>query len=326
MKTIIKVCLSVCISLLFVSCDEESISTPVASVTVNQQEFSINETMVIHFTGVADQVSIYTGDNMHKYDLRTESNTGFVVNKGLFTYSYSVSGQYKVVCVASTYSDKAEEIRQDTCSFIVTVTDDVTEIDKLSCAQVLYDEVFAQKYPNDEWLMVLPRKVKYSTAAVAIPLTGQRLKFYIQSDSTKVLINGNPYVSATKYNLTNPVDIQVTSNYGTVRPYKLYTIYYPEFDTFKLNGVAGTVVRSEFDYSYFEIGVTLPTGTDVTNLVPEFSLFSPTDKVYIGDVEQISGSSAVDFTQNVSYRMVSTSPDNPDMQAESTIKIKISYQ
>lgn len=317
--------MGLCIPLFFASCDDDSIATPVASVTVNQQELSINETMVIHFTGVADQVAIYTGDNMHNYDLRAESNTGFVANKGLFTYSYSVSGQYKVVCVASTYSDEAKEMRQDTCSFLVKVTDDVTEIDKLSCSQVLYDEVFANKYPNDEWLMVLPRKVKYNTSSASISLASQRLKFYIQSDSTKIQIDGKPYVNTSRYNLTNPVAVQVTSDYGTVRPYKLYTIYYPEFNTFKLAGVTGTVIRTEFDYSYFEIEVKLPSGTDVSNLVPEFSLFSSTDKVYIGDTEQTSESSAVDFTKDVTYRIVSTSPDNPNMQAESTVSIKIKH-
>lgn len=326
MKTIIKICASLCVLLFFISCDEEPIPTPIASVTVDQVELSINETMTVHFTGVADQVSIFTGDNMHDYELRTESNTGFVINKGLFTYAYTLPGEYKVVCVASTYSDKAEVMKQDTCSFVVSVIDDVTEIDKLSCSQVLYDEVFADKYPNDEWLMVLPRRVKYSVATVPISVAAQRLKFYIQSDSTEILIDDNPYAVMTRYNLTNPVDIQVISHHGTVRPYKLYTIYYPEFNTFKLADKQGTIIRSEFDYSYLEVELDLPTGTDVTNLSPEFTLFLPTDKVYIGDTEQISGSSVVDFTEDINYRIVSTSPDNPNMQAETTVKIKINYQ
>lgn len=74
------------------------------------------------------------------------------------------------------------------------------------------------------------------------------------------------------------------------------------------------------------IELTLPQGTDATNLSPEFTLFSTADQVYIGDTEQQSGSSVVDFTQAVSYRIVSTSPDNPAMQAESTVNIKLTYQ
>lgn len=325
MKTIIKILVSACIPLFFLSCEDDSISDPIAAMTINQSEFTINETMIINFTGYADQVAIFTGDDMHDYELRTESNTGFVVNKGLFTYSYSVPGIYKVVCIASTYSDMAKELRQDTCSFTVRVIDDVTEIDRLSCSQVLYDEVFADRYPNDEWFMVLPRKVKYNTSTASISLS-QRLRFYIASDSTKVYINDKPYSSTDKYNLSSTVNIRVESDYGTVRPYQLHTVYYPEFETFKLLGVSGTIVRTEFDYSYFEIELSLPAGTDLTRLQPEFTLFSPTDKVYIGNTEQISGVSEVDFTKNVSYRLVSTSSGNPDMQAASTVNMKIKYQ
>lgn len=325
MKTTVKIVLSLCIPLFFISCEDDDAPDPVASMTINQNRFMINESMVINFTGFADQVSVFTGDDMHNYELRAESNTGFVVNKGLFTYSYPVPGVYKVVCIASTYSDQAKELKQDTCSFMVTVVDDVTEIDKLSCPQVLYDEVFADKYPNDEWLMVLPRRVKYNTSTPSISLS-QRLRFYIQSDSTKVFVNEAEYSATQRYDLSAPVNIRVRSDYGTVRPYKLYTLYYPEFETFKLAGITGTVVRTEFDYSHFEMQVSLPSGTDVTNLAPEFTLFSANDKVYIGSAEQVSGSSTADFTNNITYRLVSTLSVNRDMQAVSTVNVKITYR
>lgn len=326
MKTIIKILFSACIPLFFFSCEDDSASEPMAAMTINQYEFGINESMIINFTGFADQAVVFTGDDMHDYEYRTESNTGFVVNKGLFSYSYSVPGIYKVVCVASTYSDMAKELKQDTCSFTIRVTDDVTEIDKLSCSQVLYDEVFADRYPNDEWFMVLPRRVKYSTSSAAISITSQRLRFYIGSDSTKVFINNAEYSNTQRYDLSSTVDVQVRSDYGTTRPYKLHTVYYPEFETFSLAGVAGTLVRTEFDYSYFEMQLTLPTGTDVRNLTPEFTLYSDNDKVYIGNTEQMSGSSSVNFSDEITYRLVSTLPENSSMQAISTVIVKISYQ
>jgi len=281
--------------------------------------------MVVNFIGSADQAVIYTGDDMHNYDLRHESNTGFVVDKGLFTYSYSTPGVYKVVCVASTYTDKATDLKRDTCSFTVTVTDDVTEILKLSCPQILYDEVFASKLSNDEWLMTLPRKVRYNNQTPSISLS-QRLRFYIQSDSAKVFINESLFSATQRYNLSSPVDISVKSHQGTIRPYKLFTIYYPEFTTFKLAGVTGTLVRNEYDYSTFEMKVTLPVGTDVSNLKPEFEMFSPTDKVFIDDVEQTSNISEVNFSQNVTYRLTSTVPGNPDKQATSFVVVKINFQ
>ena len=324
MKITIRILLGICAFLFMVSCEDEESATPQAAMTINKSQLMINESMVIHFTGSADQVVVYTGDDMHDYELREQSNTGFVVNKNLFTYSYSVPGTYKVVCVASTYTDNAADLKRDTCSYMVTVVDDQTEIEQISCPQIIYDEVFAEKLANDEWLMVLPRRIKYNNQTPAIALL-QRLRFYIQSDSTKVYVNGKVYSDTERYDLSAPVDILVKSDFGTTRPYKLYTINYPEFNTFKINGVEGILTRNEFDYSTFVLQVTLPSGTDVSNIAPEFATDLPTEKVYIGDIEQISGTSTVDLTQDITYRLVSTLPGNPDIQAISVINVKINY-
>ncbi|MDR2928810.1 MAG: DUF5017 domain-containing protein [Cytophagaceae bacterium] len=314
------------IALFVISCEKEVAETPVASITINKTEFTINETMEINFTGVADQVTVFPGDNMQNYDLREQSNTGLVVNKKLFTYAYAVPGVFKVVCVASTHTENAAELKYDTCSVTVTVTDDVTEINRISCPQVRYDEVFAEKMADDNWLMILPRRIKLGTSTPAINIARQRLRFYIPSDSTKVSIDGKSYSNTQNYDLSVPLDILVKSNAGTERPYKLYTVNYAEFASFKLLGATGTLVRNEYDYSTFVMEVTLPTGTDVSNAVPEFTTTAPTEKVYIGDKEQTSGTSAVDFTKDVIYRLVSTSADNPAMQAESTVSVKIRHQ
>lgn len=325
MKTNIKILLSFCFFIFFISCEDNTILTPVAKMTISNTKLTINESMVINFTGTAQQVAIYTGDDSHNYELRTESNTGFVVNKGLFTYAYSTPGTYKVVCIASTYSDLAKEFKQDTCSYIVTVIDSVTTIDKISCPQIIYDEVYAEKLQNDEWIMRLPRKVKYNTSTPSVSLL-QKLKFYIESDSTKIYINDNLYNDATKYDLSNTAEITVVSDYGTSRSYKLYTIYYPEFSTFKIAGVEGVLIRSAFNYSTFEMNVTLPAGIDVSNITPEFSTVETTNRVYIGNIEQISGSSVVDFTKDIKYHLISTSTQNSNIQAESTVVVKINYR
>ncbi|WP_262434645.1 DUF5017 domain-containing protein [Jilunia laotingensis] len=325
MKVAIKLLLGVCISLILSSCEEDTAPVPQAAMTVNKGQLEINESMIIHFTGSADQVVVYTGDDMHDYELREQSNTGFVVNKNLFTYSYATPGTYKVVCVASTYTDGATDLKRDTCSYTVTVIDDQTEIENISCPQIVYDEVFAEKLLNDEWLMRLPRKIKYNNQTASISLS-QRLRFYIQSELTKVYINDKEFSSTAKYDLSAPVEVSVTSDYGTTRLHKLYTVNYPEFKSFTLAGATGTLIRNEFDYSTFVLEVVLPQGTDVSNLIPEFTTYSPDEKVYIGNVEQLSGTSAVDFTQEVHYRLVSTASGHPDMQAVSDVTVIITYQ
>lgn len=325
MKVAIKILLGVCLSLLITSCEDDAAVDPQAAMTINKNQLMINESMVINFTGVADQVVVYTGDDMHDYELREQSNTGFVVNKNLFTYSYASPGTYKVVCIASTYTDGAIDLKRDTCSYTVTVIDDQTEIEKISCPQIIYDEVFAEKLLNDEWLMRLPRKIKYNNQTATISLS-QRLRFYIRSSLTEVFINDKEFSSTAKYDLSAPIDVLVKSDFGTTRLYKLYTINYPEFKTFTLSGVTGTLIRNEFDYSAFVLEVVLPKGTDVSNLIPEFTTYSPDEKVYIENVEQISETSAVDFTQNINYRLVSTLSGHPDMQAVSNVNVKITYQ
>lgn len=326
MKTLLKTIIFVIAIFFFTSCEEKITVTPEAKMTLNQTQFSINESMIINFSGIADQVVIYTGDDMHNYELRDQSNTGFVVNKGLFTYAYSTPGTYKVVCVATTYNDLAMELKRDTSSYTVSVIDNDTEILRLSCPQILYDEVFANKLPNDEWLMILPRKVKYNTSTPTISLT-QKLQFYTLTGSAKIKINNADFVATTKYNLATPLDIVVESNYGTIRPYKLYTMNYPEFVSFKLANVEGVLTRNEYDYSSFKMQVTLPAGTNVSNLIPMFTTTSTTDKVYVANVEQVSGSTAANFTQEITYKLVSIfSAEHPNKQAIATVTVKVTLQ
>lgn len=325
MKKYINIFLGICLVFLLAACEKDEAATPHASMKVNKDLLAINESMVVTFNGFADQVVVYTGDESHDYELRDQNNTGFVVNKGVFSYSYSVPGTYKVVCVASTHTDGATDLKRDTCSCYVKVIDDQTEIEKLSCPQILYDEVFAEKLNESDWLMTLPRKVKYKTSAMTISLS-QRLRFYIQSELTKVFIDGVEYSSTGKYNLENDLAIKVQSDFGTVRDYRLFTIYYPEFKSMSILGVEGTLVRNEFKYDSFVYEFTLPAGSDVSHVTPTFELTDATEKAYIGDSEQVSNVTAVDFTQPVTYKLVGVDPNNANVRAESNVEIKIVFE
>ena len=70
----------------FSACNsEEEATQPTAQMKIEQDTYNINESMTVHFTGNAENVVIYPGDSGHDYELREQSNTGLVVNKGLFT-------------------------------------------------------------------------------------------------------------------------------------------------------------------------------------------------------------------------------------------------
>ena len=338
MKKVIKIIAGICALLLVVSCKEETVATPKVAASINKTELAVNEVMKIDFGGsVADQIVVFPGNEKHDYELRNESNTGFVVNKGLFTYAYDAPGTYTVVCLASTSGDLAANLQFDTCSFVVRVRDDDTVIKTLSSPSVATDEVFAKKFAENIWVLALPRIVvpPPPQRPITINLNSDRkLRYQIQSGLTKVFVNGKDFTQEGKsaiggvQDLSAPLDIKVVSNAGTERNYILYTVYYPEFtaSSFKLEGATGTLVRTIYDYSTLEMSVNLPSGADVSNLIPTFTTRDANEKAYIGNVEQISGVSAVDFTNEVSYRLVSTVPENPEVQIESTVVVKINFQ
>lgn len=85
MKKIFSFALMACALLLNTACSDENVEsrTPVASIQydTNKTTLKVNESLVIDFTGVADLVAIYPGDNGHRYEKRDEMETGIAVNK-----------------------------------------------------------------------------------------------------------------------------------------------------------------------------------------------------------------------------------------------------
>ncbi len=82
--------------------------------------------------------------------------------------------------------------------------------------------------------------------------------------------------------------------------------------------MAGTVGRSEYDYTVYTIDLEVPAGTDLTAVAPEFTLYAENEKVYIGETAQQSGVSKADFSSPVTYRFVTVDPENPAVTLEST--------
>lgn len=326
MKTLKKTIFLLLATVAFTACnDDEKAVQPKASIRVEQGSYNINESMVVHFTGTADNVVIYTGDTGHDYELRKESNTGLVVNKGLFTYAYTTPGVYKVVCLVTNHSNEGKVVLSDTCSTYVRVKDDVTEIERISAPAVLYDEVFAERLSGNDWMLKLPRQLQYKGRPAKVSLS-QKLRFYIPSSTSVVSIDGKEYNSSTKYNLANVHDINVTSNEGSVADYKLYTVNYANFKTFSVLGKTASIVYSEYDYGYYEMNITVPAGSDLSAVAPTFTMNSGNEKAFIGGVEQTSGVTKVDFTKPVTYTLVATHPENAEAKAETTFVVNVTAE
>lgn len=307
------------------ACSDEEVAQPKAAIELDKNTAEINESVTLRFTGSADNVVVFPGDEGQDYELVSEGNSGLVVNKGLFTYAYSTPGVYKLVCVATNHANEGQSLLSDTCSMWVRVVDDVTEITRLSAPQVLYDEVFATLHGDRDWVLALPKKMRFSNSDRNVNLN-QRLKFYIPSQATQVFIDGAPYKSTARYNLANTLEVKTVSHEGTERTYNLHTLNYGEFATFSLAGVNGTLQRTEFDYAYSEINLTVPADTDVKALAPTFTLNGDNVKVYVNGEEQKPGVTVQDFTAPVIYSFITTSTSNPAITIESICKVSVNKQ
>lgn len=327
MKKISNIIIMVMAVVLFAACSDENeeARTPVASITVNTDKLEINQSMEIHFNGVADQVVIFTGDDGHDYDLRNESNTGFVMNKGLFTYSYTVPGTFKVVCIATTYDTYlGGNMKTDITTFEVTVTDDVTTIDKVS-SSITPNIYYAELIDDVNWVMRVPTKQVYNNREITLNAKRQRLSVEIASDSSKIYVDNEPYAINNYYDLTQVHDIHVVANSGDERNYKLYTLIYPEFSSITINGEKAELTRNAFYQDLQTYTFSLPQDTDISNVVPEFNIDNDV-KFYAGDTE-IQPGTAIDLTKkDVKYTLKRTYADNPNITATSTVILNIIYK
>ena len=231
--------------MLTVACanDNQEARTPQAMVEVDKQHLEVNESMTIRFTGVADQVVVYTGDKDHQYELRDSSNTGLVVNRGVLTYSYAVPGTFHVVCVATTYDTyMGGGLKTDTTGLDIVVYDDVTTIDAIYAT--VTPNVYVAVATGDDWVMCLPEKQLYNGREMTVNAARQRLSIEAGSDSAKVYIDGELYVSKNYYALNADHEIRVVSGSGTEKVYRFYGMIYPEFKTLTIGGGEAVLTRS----------------------------------------------------------------------------------
>jgi len=130
---------------------------------------------------------------------------------------------------------------------------------------------------------------------------------FTNSPFSNVTIGGNPQVSSTTVNdFTNDLTYRVTSQSGAIKDYLVHVT--------KANANAQTEITS-FKFEVFDpdivavinqnaaprtITLTVPFGTDVTNLVATFTS-SSMSTVWIGANQQTSGVTANNFTNPVNY-------------------------
>ncbi len=302
---------------LCASCSEENepARTPVATVEVNKTDLAINESMEIVFTGVADQVTVFTGDEGHVYqdfgDGAIKENTGIVVNKGRFSYSYAVPGTFHVVVLATTYDTYLGDNKKIAkYEFDVVVTDNCTTLDKIF-SSINPNIYYATQVNDRDWVLCLPTKQVYNKKEMPIKLNRQRLTFSIASSASVISVNGEEWLAKTYYDLTQVNEIHVAAVSGDTRDYRLYSAIYPEFESITVGGVVGKLTRDAYNQ---DLQIYTFTGAANTTDVA----FTPTENAQLLVNGQPAGAQ-LDLSSADEYTLVYTNPENPDVKAVSRL-------
>lgn len=298
--------------LFFTACDEhDEIVMPEADFVMSASEVSVYETVTFNYTGSpATQVVVYTGDPGHNYELKEEGNSGFVVNKGVATYAYKTPGTYEVVMIATNYDrfGNGQSLMSVTRKSI-TVKDDDNELRSLSLKKDLYNKELPAEIVGNQLRLAVPEKVRVNNRDIAVNLKAQRLEVSTMSANAAILLNGDPIVTTKKYDLTQELTLSVVAASGDVRDYSIHALSLPSFTSFSVGNATGTVTYSNYDFNKCTVTISIPSGTDLTNVIPTF-VSTSAKKIYLNGVEQVSGVTAVDFTSPVEYELVNFEEGN----------------
>lgn len=302
------------------SSDNEEARTPEAAYQINKTALEVNETMEITFTGVADQVVVFTGDDMHEYVKRAESNTGFVVNKGVFTYAYRTPGTYTVTVIASTYDTYLGENQKiDIKEFQVTVEDNTCTIEGIS-ATVNPNVYIAEAVNDHDWVICTPTMQLNNGREVKFKTTGQRIKFDMGTDNAEIFVDGSETAhdyNKSKYDLSKTYQLHVVAPSGASRDYTLYGMVYPELTNVKVGDQTLTLVRN----AYYQdmLTYTYPALQETAGPL-KLTYTADADAVFYADGVAMPSGSDIDLTkENVEYTLVRTNAENAAVTATTRV-------
>lgn len=331
---------------------------PEASFEIPKTDYDVFESVIFTNKGSGQYFVVYPGDKNHRYGL--SGNTGFSTNtNGTFSYSYSDPGTYTAVWVASSTNVKGEkEISID--SVTVTVVARNGGLDRFSIYNIyrldeyqtgglsIYYTSYGEFISPDtlicpilysSWKDAAFNSIKASQYAdfelssnnaemYWVNLLGEEIKITPKSTASRILY----FVENGKLKTQN---FRVKTASGFISDYYMAPVMIPQFTKFSINGVDGTITRNISDFYVYDVELTLPSGTDLQGVKPEFvvmnndtNLLDGTNcKVTINGIEQISGTSVVNFSNKgeaeykIDYWIMDGNSAN--LMQQSTIRVKV---
>jgi hypothetical protein len=298
---------------------------PKAAFSIDDQDaFSVFES--VHFTnkGQGQKFVVWPGDNEHKYG--ETGNYGYACNEdGTFSYSYQEPGEYTAVWIASSikangqiaYSTDSVKITVEALdgglsSFSITrmakITDFGSDFFYESYGSFVESNRIVCPMPYTLWPTYIRR-----TLGVKFALSSSFATLYWASSTGNVALTSESTTKVFRFDSNSqlePQTLKVITSSGVEKDYEIAALIIPEFTVFSINGVAGTRTRDISAFNKFNVVVDLPDGTDVTSLVPQFTVMNndanlmtstKTVSVEVDNVDQTSGTSSVNFSSPVSY-------------------------
>jgi hypothetical protein len=214
---------------------------PVADFSLPGDTVELLSNIKMTNTGTGEYFSFWTGDQNHDYTLKDAglNNVGLPPNLGKdLTYSYTQSGSFTIVMVASSYDEETDKYVSVTTSkkIFVKPGNDGNFIEKFALNNVEKDySPEATIYGDSDLVFRLPRKYDIRGNTRPIVFRTNNVSAVLKAENGDTL-----YSNISKlhlYDLTNDVPIinriNVFGYFNKLRIYKVITGFYPVVTSIK---------------------------------------------------------------------------------------------
>jgi hypothetical protein len=358
MKSILKI-LFIALVTMFIACEPNEFITdlyvtPQAAFEINKDVYDVFESVRFTNKGTGQAYVVYPGDNGHVYG--QTNNTGFTTaSDGTFSYAYSEAGSYNVVWIASSMNAAGERILSVDSTTVNVVAKnsglDMFQIFNVYKMTEYTGNVFHSpegKFVAEDTLLCPILFASWRNSTVNSIKAKQLIKFELASTLSKMywinplgeekeiisLHSGSRIVEFVQGGMLKTQQFKVRTNSGFFTDYYVAPVMIPQFTSFKINGITGTIKRDIAYYNIYDISVDKSTLGDISALSPEFvvmnddvNLLDGTNcTVTIDGVVQQSGVSVVDFSKGVvnyqiDYQMMGE--DNPKLSQHAIIRVNV---
>ncbi len=332
---------------------------PVAAFDVPKTQYDVFESVLFSNKGSGQYFALYPGDKGHQYGVT--DNTGYSASAdGTFSYSYRDPGTYTAVWVASSINeDGNREFAVDSMHITVLALDG--GLDNLSIYNIYkMDEystgglnVFYSSYGeflSKDTLLCPILFASWRDATINSIKAKQLMKFQLSSSNAKMywvnqgveteivsMVTSSRVVMFVEDGKLKVQNFRVKTVSGIAADYYAAPVMIPQFTQFSINGVNATITRNTSSYTLYDVALDLPSTTNMSNLVPTFTVMNndvnlldgTNCKVTVNEVEQVSGTTAVNFAQNssntVDYRIDYTmlGSNNQKLSQSAIMRVKI---